>query len=104
MAQEAAAKTPFEQAVEFVRALPKDGDVQLDQETRLKFYGWFKQATVGKCSEKGGAQPWKVQMEARAKWDAWNAVAELSVEDAKKAYVDLLTEKTKGTNQEFAPQ
>eukprot|EP00484_Ammonia_sp_Unknown_P000562 CAMPEP_0197020770 /NCGR_PEP_ID=MMETSP1384-20130603/1668_1 /TAXON_ID=29189 /ORGANISM="Ammonia sp." /LENGTH=103 /DNA_ID=CAMNT_0042448459 /DNA_START=142 /DNA_END=453 /DNA_ORIENTATION=- len=90
-----AAKEPFEQATEFVKNLPADGDVQLSNETRLKFYGWFKQATVGKCAEKGGGQPWAVQVEARAKWDAWNALGDMSPEDAKKAYVDELTNVTK---------
>eukprot|EP00485_Elphidium_margaritaceum_P011526 CAMPEP_0202685202 /NCGR_PEP_ID=MMETSP1385-20130828/920_1 /ASSEMBLY_ACC=CAM_ASM_000861 /TAXON_ID=933848 /ORGANISM="Elphidium margaritaceum" /LENGTH=92 /DNA_ID=CAMNT_0049339493 /DNA_START=72 /DNA_END=346 /DNA_ORIENTATION=+ len=90
----APAKSAFEQATEFVQNLPKDGDVQLDTATRLKFYAWFKQASVGKCSEKGGTQPWAVQVEARSKWDAWNALGDLSADDAKKAYVDLLTDLT----------
>eukprot|EP00486_Rosalina_sp_Unknown_P002008 CAMPEP_0201565138 /NCGR_PEP_ID=MMETSP0190_2-20130828/4011_1 /ASSEMBLY_ACC=CAM_ASM_000263 /TAXON_ID=37353 /ORGANISM="Rosalina sp." /LENGTH=103 /DNA_ID=CAMNT_0047982251 /DNA_START=57 /DNA_END=368 /DNA_ORIENTATION=- len=91
----AAAKSPFEQATEFVKNLPKDGDVQLDNAVKLKFYAWFKQGTVGKCSEKGGSQPWAVQVEARAKWDAWNALGDMTADDAKKAYVDELTNLTK---------
>ena len=81
----------FEQAVEFVGSLPKDGDVQLSNQQKLKFYSLFKQATVGKCSEKGGSQPWAIKIEARAKWDAWNALGDLSKEDAEKQYVDELT-------------
>ena len=36
----------------------------------LVLYGLYKQATVGDVNTE---QPWKVQVEARAKWDAWNA-------------------------------
>merc|ERR1719244_565882 len=97
------AKSPFEQATDFVKALPADGDVVLSNETKLKFYAWFKQATVGKCSEKGGGQPWAVQVEARSKWDAWNACNDLSEEEAKSEYVAKLKEITKDTDQPFNP-
>ena len=36
----------------------------------LELYALYKQATVGDVNT---AQPWAVQMEARAKWDAWNS-------------------------------
>merc|ERR1711997_1250159 len=88
-------KSAFEQATEFVKNLPADGDFVPDNALKLKFYAWFKQGTVGKCSEKGGGQPWAVQIEARAKWDAWNALGDMSADDAKQAYVDELTELTK---------
>lgn len=61
----------------------------------IPFPGRFKRATVGKCSDKGGSQPWAVQMEARAKWDAWAALNDTDVETAKKEYVDKLKEITK---------
>ena len=38
-------------------------------EVLLKLYALYKQATVGDVNI---AQPWAVQLEARAKWDAWN--------------------------------
>ena len=50
-------------------------------------YALYKQATVGDINI---AQPWKVQLEARAKWDAWNALKGMSQEDARKAYIALL--------------
>ncbi len=37
-----------------------------------------------------GSQPWAVQLEARAKWDAWNGVKGKSKEDAMKEYVALV--------------
>ena len=78
----------FQQAVEYVRSLPADGPVKLENEDKLKFYGLYKQATEGDVT---GSQPWAVQMEARAKWDAWNANKGKSKEDSEKEYVDLLT-------------
>ena len=68
------------------------------------YLAWFKQATVGKCSEKGGTQPWAVQVEARAKWDAWNALGDMSADDAKKAYVEELTKVTVDSKNKFVAQ
>ena len=82
----------FDQAVAYVRSLPKDGPVQLDNSKKLEFYGLYKQATEGDVQ---GSQPWAVQVEARAKWDAWNSRKGMSSDDAKAAYVALLTEATK---------
>eukprot|EP00455_Lapot_gusevi_P007942 TRINITY_DN13412_c0_g1_i1.p1 TRINITY_DN13412_c0_g1~~TRINITY_DN13412_c0_g1_i1.p1 ORF type:complete len:110 (-),score=43.20 TRINITY_DN13412_c0_g1_i1:127-411(-) len=79
----------FEAAVEYVRSLPKDGPVQFDNDTKLQFYSLYKQATEGDVT---GSQPWAVQLEARAKWDAWNSRKGLSSDDAKAAYVAKLVE------------
>jgi hypothetical protein len=46
------------------------------------------QATVGDVE---GSQPWAVQMEARAKWDAWNSVKGMSKEDAMSQYIAIVT-------------
>ncbi|KPI86406.1 hypothetical protein ABL78_4522 [Leptomonas seymouri] len=77
----------FEAAVEYVRSLPKDGPVQMDNNTKLEFYSLYKQATEGDVK---GSQPWAVQIEARAKWDAWSARKGMSSEDAKTEYVKRL--------------
>ncbi len=37
-------------------------------EAKLNIYSLYKQATKGDVE---GSQPWSVQFEARAKWDAW---------------------------------
>lgn len=44
--------------------LPSQSD-----DNKLKLYGLYKQATVGDINI---AQPWAIQIEARAKWGAWN--------------------------------
>lgn len=83
----------FDTAVAWVRSLPKDGPIQLDNSQKLEFYGLFKQATEGDIT---AAQPWAVQIEARAKWEAWNGRKGMSSDEAKAAYVNLLTEAVKG--------
>ena len=42
-----------------------------DSSAAAQIYALFKQATTGDVS---GGQPWAVQMEKRAKWDAHNEV------------------------------
>lgn len=73
----------FEAAAERVKTL-KDKPAN---DTLLKLYGLFKQATVG---DNTAAQPWQVQMEARAKWDAWTAQKGKSQDAAKAEYVTLV--------------
>jgi diazepam-binding inhibitor (GABA receptor modulating acyl-CoA-binding protein) len=58
-------------------------------EEKLKFYSYFKQATEGDAM---GTQPWAVQFEARAKWDAWAALKGMSKAEAMQGYVDLISQ------------
>lgn len=76
-------QTRFKKAAHFVaKSPPKD---HVTNEEKLHAYSLYKQATVGDVQ---GSQPWAVQLEARAKWDAWNANKGMSKEDAMKAYID----------------
>ncbi|GET87617.1 hypothetical protein, conserved [Leishmania tarentolae] len=90
----------FEAAVAYVRSLPKDGPVQLDNATKLQFYALYKQATEGDVQ---GSQPWAVQIEARAKWDAWNCRKGMKAEDAKAAYVERLVAVLKSRGVQWKP-
>lgn len=56
----------FEAAADRVKTL-KD---KPSNDVLLQIYALYKQATVGDCT---GSQPWAVQVEARAKFDAWAA-------------------------------
>jgi acyl-CoA-binding protein len=58
-----------------------------DNNTMLKIYALYKQASVGDNTEK---KPGFVDMVGRAKWDAWNGVKGLSTKDAMQQYVDLI--------------
>ena len=55
----------------------------------LELYGLYKQATLGDCNT---AQPWGVQIEARAKWNAWNANKGQSRDIAMGKYINLVNE------------
>jgi len=77
------ASLTFEQAAEAVKTLKnKPGN-----DTLLQIYGLYKQATVGDVNT---SQPWAVQLEARAKWDAWNANKGKEKDKAKQEYVTLV--------------
>jgi diazepam-binding inhibitor (GABA receptor modulating acyl-CoA-binding protein) len=76
----------FEDATKYVAALP--AEPKMDDETRLKFYGLYKQATLGDCT---GSRPWSVQFEACAKYDEWKKHVGMSQDDAKKKYIEFLT-------------
>jgi diazepam-binding inhibitor (GABA receptor modulating acyl-CoA-binding protein) len=78
----------FEKATAYVRNMPTT--VSVPDATKLGFYAHFKQATAGPCAQNGGAQPYKVQFESRAKWDTWNALGAMNAEEAKTKYVELL--------------
>mmetsp|Transcript_10046 Transcript_10046/g.31258 ORF Transcript_10046/g.31258 Transcript_10046/m.31258 type:complete len:91 (-) Transcript_10046:75-347(-) len=73
----------FKAAVEEVKqGLPVTKPVP--NERKLLVYSYFKQANEGDVQ---GSAPWAVQLEARAKWDAWNAVKGMGKEEAMENYV-----------------
>ena len=75
----------FEAAAAAVIALPNPPDNQ----TKLRLYGLYKQATQG---DAGGNRPGFANPVGRAKHDAWVAVAGASPDDAKTGYVALVDE------------
>ena len=75
----------FAKAVHYVRNAPADPNAT--NASKLAFYGLYKQATEG---DNNTSQPGAVQLEARAKWDAWKASEGKSQDDAKKDYVALV--------------
>eukprot|EP00042_Codosiga_hollandica_P034887 m.251466 g.251466 ORF g.251466 m.251466 type:complete len:179 (-) comp54513_c0_seq5:1114-1650(-) len=78
-------ESEFQAAAAQVKALPiRPSDAEL-----LDLYGLYKQATVG---DNDSAQPWAVQFEARAKWDAWASRDGMSTEDARRAYIQRASE------------
>jgi len=73
----------FEQAVADSKSLPE----KPDNMTLLKLYALYKQASGGDAD---GERPGVGDFVARAKWDAWNALAGKSKDDAMQDYVDLV--------------
>ena len=76
-------KTQFETAVADSKNLPE----RPDNQTMLKMYGLYKQATSGDAS---GTRPGFTDMVGRAKWDAWNSLQGTSNDDAMQQYIDLI--------------
>lgn len=76
-------KAAFEKAVTESKQLPEKPDNQ----TLLKIYALYKQATEGDVE---GKRPGFGDMVGRAKYDAWAGVKGTSTDDAMQQYVDLI--------------
>jgi len=76
----------FEEAVNFLN--DNKDNLTFNQSQQLLFYGYFKQATIGKCNT---SKPSFFAMTASAKWNAWNGLGDMSAKRAKEEYVELLT-------------
>lgn len=66
----------------------------VSNEDKLRLYGLFKASTTGPCNTD---QPSMLDFVGRAKWNAWNGVGDISVEEARAKYVDACAE-ILGTN------
>lgn len=76
-------KKAFEQAVADSKNLPE----RPDNQTLLKLYALYKQATAGDVE---GKRPGFTDMVGRAKWDAWNEIKGVGKDDAMKQYVGVI--------------
>lgn len=63
------------------------GSYQPSNELMLRFYAYFKQATLGPCCD---ARPGFWDLVGRAKHDAWKRLGDMSRNDAMTKYVDEL--------------
>jgi acyl-CoA-binding protein len=77
----------IEAAFESAVAGSKNLSERPDNATLLKLYALYKQSTAGDNAEK---KPGFGDMVGRAKWDAWNALAGKSKDEAMQEYVDLV--------------
>ena len=78
-------KAQFEKAAQDVQRLSK----KPDNDTLLRLYALYKQATVGDVS---GKRPGFMDMVGQAKYDAWAKVKGISKEAAMQSYIDLVNE------------
>ncbi len=78
-------KAKFEQAVADSKNLPE----RPDNQTLLKLYALYKQASTGDVE---GKRPGFTDMVGRAKWDAWSEIKGTSNTDAMNQYVSLIDE------------
>jgi diazepam-binding inhibitor (GABA receptor modulating acyl-CoA-binding protein) len=74
----------FNQALTDSKNLPE----RPDNMTLLKIYALFKQGSTGDAT---GERPGITDFIARAKFDAWAALAGITQENAMQDYVDLIT-------------
>ena len=82
-------KEKFNAAVQCIRDLPPDGNFKPSSDLMLRFYGLYKQATQGSCSQ---GRPYAWDIKGRAKWDAWSKLADMGEDEAMQLYVSQLTE------------
>jgi len=73
----------FEQAAIAVKSLPK----KPDNDTLLQLYALYKQGSSGDVS---GDKPGFFDFVATAKYEAWEKLAGLSLDDAKQKYIELV--------------
>lgn len=76
-------KTDFEKAAQEVQELSE----RPDNQTLLKLYAFYKQASMGDVS---GKRPGYTDRVGRAKYDSWKRLKGLSQEAAMQAYIDLV--------------
>ena len=75
-------QTRFEKASRDVQSLSH----RPDNDTLLKLYAFYKQATVGDIS---GKRPGFTDVAGRAKYDAWSHLNGMSKDAAMEGYIDM---------------
>lgn len=67
-----------------IRTLPLEGPLVISDDTKLKMYALFKQATVGdNCIEK----PFILNIKERKKWHSWNCLKNKDKDSSKLEYI-----------------
>ncbi|KAB0401405.1 hypothetical protein E2I00_017320, partial [Balaenoptera physalus] len=75
---------PTHAALGVIQNLPKNGSYRPSYKEMLRFYSYYKQATMGPCLV---PQPGFWDPIGRYKWDAWNSLGKMSREQAMSAYI-----------------
>lgn len=69
----------------------ESSSIEVDNETKLKLYGLYKQATEGVCSK---PKPGLTDFIGRAKWTAWSSLGKITQLDAQKQYIQFVDQLT----------
>jgi len=77
----------FNAAVNVIRGLPKSGSYQPSNDMMLRFYSYFKQATLGPCTQN---KPPFWDIVGRAKYESYKALGNMPKERAMELYVGEL--------------
>jgi acyl-CoA-binding protein len=83
----ASTEEEFRRAVEYIQKLPNDGPYKQSNAEKFRFYALHKQATVGPCNVPRPSW-WNILGNAKAKWNAWDQLKEMSKEEAMTMYVE----------------
>lgn len=75
--------------------LESSSSVQVDNETKLKLYALYKQATSGICST---PKPGLTDFVGRAKWTAWSSLGKMNQQDAQKQYIQVVQQLTSSSS------
>jgi len=78
----------FERALKFVNEGTDSS--RFNNDTKLKLYGLYKRATLGKCSEVGGNRPFFLNKVATSKYDAWMSFNNIESNKCKQLYVSII--------------
>jgi peroxisomal 3,2-trans-enoyl-CoA isomerase len=65
----------------------ESSSIEVDNETKLKLYGLYKQATTGVCSI---PKPGLTDFVGRAKWTAWSSLGNMNQQEAQKQYIQTV--------------
>ncbi|KAK1415171.1 hypothetical protein QVD17_30943 [Tagetes erecta] len=77
-------------ATAFVAAIAADrSSLKVSSSLQLKLYGLYMIATDGVCNV---PQPSAIKITARAKWNAWRKLGDMSHEDAMQKYLEIITQ------------
>ncbi len=82
-------ETRFQQAVEIAASMSQQ---DLPQDTQLRLYAYYKQGSVGTPSAAFNAN---FDLRNAFKTNAWMQISNLSPDEAKQHYIDLITELSK---------
>lgn len=97
-------KDTFEKVVSIVNDKSIQPEKPASQSQKLRFYGLYKQATIGNLKEpnvaeepshndqRPKARPGIFDITGRLKYDAWDALSGKSKQDAMDEYVELASE------------
>ena len=80
---------------EKAKANLEKSSVEVDNETKLKLYGLFKQSTQGVCST---PKPGLTDFVGRAKWTAWSSLGKMTQQDAQKQYIQTVQQLTSSSS------
>jgi diazepam-binding inhibitor (GABA receptor modulating acyl-CoA-binding protein) len=75
----------FDDVIKVVKNVNLDS-LNLSDKIKLNFYKYYKQSTIGDCNI---SEPYRIYYESHAKWEVWNSIKGMSIEDAMNNYISL---------------